>query len=76
MKNSDKYYTGLMIQSTKKWREFAGNCFLIGVAEGWSFALIKEYIFESFHELGLDQIPANINDLKEDMRLYKENYIK
>lgn len=75
--SSDKTYAGYMLNHNKKWREFAGMAFLIGVQEGLSLGQITEYVFETYHGLGLEEIAdffKNRESLRFDMMLYYENH--
>lgn len=73
-------YATFMLQAPnkKRWAAFAGNCFLIGLSLRMEYEQIAEYIFESFHGLGITEIPKTPEDIKMDMQLYfgKEHYEK
>lgn len=57
----------------KQWAAFAGRVLLLGIQDGWTVEDILEYTFESFHSLGLEEIPKNQKEILRDMRLYRLN---
>jgi len=57
----------------ERWRTFAGYVFLVGVKMDVSSQKIAEYIFESFHNCSLEELPQTVKDVEEDINLYLEN---
>jgi hypothetical protein len=70
MANKSKYYPETMLKDKKGWAEFAGRCYLIGLINDIDPEMVQEYIFETYHGLGLDEIPKTAKAIKEDMLLY------
>ena len=67
-------YAGFMHKHEEpEWITFAGKVFLTGILLGLSIEQITDYLFESFHGLGLDEIPVDWNSLEDDMSTYLKN---
>lgn len=69
----DVAYAGFMHRHDEpEWIIFAGKVLLTGILLDMPIDHIVEYIFESFHGLGLGEIPLEWDDLEEDMLDYED----
>lgn len=77
--HSDTVYARIVLEADadrkEEWLTFAGTVLMIGIEEGISIDMIIEYIFETFHGLSYEEIPETIEGLRQDIKLYVENYI-
>jgi len=75
--HSDKTYAGFVLNHVNKkeqgkWFEFAGKVLLIGVELNMQPDKITEYLFETYHQLALYEIPKTVDDIRRDMKYYIE----
>jgi hypothetical protein len=68
----EKNYAKFVLKnkSEYKWSQFIGRCLLIGVSSDICIDGILAYVFENYHTLTLKEIPNNVEEIKEDMKLY------
>jgi len=60
-------------ENEKEWSLFAGRCLLSGIKQNQSIEHILEYIFETYHNFSLEEIPISVDDIDEDMNMYFAN---
>ena len=66
-------YSGFMIDTnSKKWYEYAGRCFLVGIRLDFKLTEIVDYIFESYHSCNLKEITFSNYGIAKDMLLYSK----
>jgi hypothetical protein len=68
-------YINFILENEKEpmWSLFVGRCLLIGIKQNRKTKDILEYIFETYHNLDLEEVSDNIDVLNEDMNMYFNN---
>lgn len=72
--HNNYYAKSILEHNNKRWREFTGMCFLYSLMmEDITVENIIDYIFETFHQQGIDEISnffRHPDELKKDIELY------
>jgi len=54
------------------WSQFVGRCLLSGIQLGYSVPKILHYIFKTYENFSIDELPSNIELVMDDMFDYLE----
>ena len=70
--NHEISYVNFMLDNydINEWSKFTGLCVLVGIKQNRKIKDILEYIFETYHNLSLEEVSIDKDSLNEDMNMY------